>query len=101
MGQYDIKKFKGIQLAPGSWGGGVNATKGKSGKLLRAGISSSSGCHSIAPICRGGRQQAAVFLSVTSEAEWHTVRCLPYDILIANTTAYTKVFPLAAVGQFL
>jgi len=100
MGQYDIKMFKGIQLSPDICGGEVNATKGRSGKLLRAMISSSSGCHSIAPVCRAGRQQSAVFLSVTSETEWHTVPCLPYDIFIANATAYTKVFPLASVGQF-
>ena len=101
MGRYDIKKFKGIQLAPDIWGGVVNAAKGRTGKLLRAMISSSRGCHSIAPVCHGGHQQAAVFLSVTSEAEWHAVHCLTYDIFIANPTAYTKAFPLESVGQFL
>lgn len=97
----DIKKFKWIQLAPDIWGGEVNATKGRSGKLLRAMTSSSSGCHSIALICHGSHQQATVFLFVTLEAGWHTEHCLPYGILVANPTAYANIFKLASVGQVL
>lgn len=100
MGHYVGEKFKGIELPPAIWGREVNATSGRNWRVLRA-VIPSIGCHSQTTSCGGGCQQADVILSVTLEAEWHMTHYLPCDISIANPTAYTKVFPLASVGQFL